>query len=266
MVRLGVLGVGTIARCVLEGLCSAFKEDKCPEGLESTIYISERGHTHSQALKDNFPDFVEIKPVPEIVENCDWLVLAVRPEQVEDLCKDLTFREDQIVFNFVSVVLSEEDAHRFLAPAKQVIRISPWPCSKNRLGPILVLNSPGGLPEETLALVGDVVKVETIDQFLSMQSASCFMASFYQALENLTQWLESENIEREKASLFIGSLVHAFAHDAKAQEGHGFAEITAESQTPGGMNQKVLTLLKEANAFNALPDALTKLVDDIRKK
>ena len=265
MVRLGVLGVGTIARCVLEGLCSAFAAGECPEGVESKVFISSRSQANAHALATAYPSFIEIKEDnAAIVGSCEWLIISVRPEQVEELCKGLPFREDQIILNFVSAVLSEDDAHRFLAPAKQIVRVSPYPSSKNRLGPILMLHAPGGLVETLLGLVGDVVKVDTMDQFISMQSGSCFMAPFYQALESITTWLESENIEREKASLFVGSLVHAFAHDAKQQEGRGFSEITAESQTKGGMNEQALNSLHQAGAYDALQAALTGLVQRVK--
>lgn len=267
MVRVGVLGVGTISRCVLEGICTAFSMGESVEGVETSILISARSSANSSVLKTMFSDYIEIREDnKQIVEECDWIIVSVRPEQVSELCKDLTFREDQIILNFVSACLSEEEAKKVFSPATNIVRISPYPCSKNRLGPVLVLNSKCEKLDEFLGLFGDVVKVDTMDQFISMQSGSCFMAPFYQALESITTWLESENIERETASLFVGSLVHAFAFDAKAQGPKGYAEITAESQTKGGMNEQAVNHLKDAKAFDALQEALAGLVARVKNK
>jgi len=264
-VVVGVLGVGTISRCVLEGVCKAFGEGKSAEGVENKIFISARSSANANELVAKYPDNIEIKPNSEIASSCDWIIVSVRPEQVEELCKDLKFREDQIILNFVSACLTEEKAKEVFSPVQRIVRISPWPCSKNRLGPVLVLNSPGEQVENFLSLFGDVVKVENMEQFISMQASSCFMAPFYQALESITTWLEGENIEREKASLFVGSLVNAFAVDAKLQGGKGFAQITEESQTPGGMNAQALQSLKDDKAFEALQNALTGLVKRVKK-
>lgn len=266
MVRVGVLGVGTISSCVLHGVCKAFQAGESVDGVENVIYISQRSRANAEELVETYTKNIQIKENSEIVAECDWIVVSVRPDQVEDLCKDLTFKEEQVILNFVSVCLTEEDAQKYFAPAQRIVRISPWPCSKNRLGPVLVLNSIGEQLDNFLGLFGDVVKVNTMDQFISMQSGSCFMAPFYNALESITTWLESEQIDREKASLFVGSLVHAFGVDAKLQGSNGFAKITEESQTKGGMNEQALKSLEADGAFSALQKALSGLVARAKNK
>lgn len=266
MTRVGVLGVGTISSCVLHGICKAYLAGESVEGIEKQIYISTRSQSNADELAETYKENIVIKENSEIVSQCDWIIISVRPDHVETLCKDLTFREDQTILNFVSVCLSEEQARTYFAPAQKIVRISPWPCSKNRLGPVLVLNSTGDQLDNFLSLFGDVAKVDNIDQFISMQSSSCFMAPFYNALESITTWLESEHIEREKASLFVGSLVHAFGVDAKLQGSNGFAKITEESQTKGGMNEQALQSLQKDGAFDALQKALTGLVERAKNK
>merc|ERR1712137_165579 len=259
-IQLGVVGVGTIARCVVEGWCKAFIAGEKPAEIKDKILISKRGTQNSQYLLDQYPQVIEIdEDNSSIVERSNLVVLAVRPEHAKEVCSALKFREDHIVLNFISGILSEKDALTMIEPASMV-RVCPWPCAKLRIGPVMVLRSPSELITNLFSLVGDVTHVETMEQFITVCASSCVMASFYNALETTTVWLERHNIDRPVGSKFLGSLIHALATDAKLQGEKGFAEITADSQTPGGLNQQVLTSLKESKAFEAIESALDGIV------
>ena|SRR3990167_11437408 len=267
MVRVGVIGVGTIAKAVLTGLCTAFKNNEKPDFIEGKILISKRGTANANELATNFPEFIEIaSDLETIVNNSDWLIVALLPTSAAEILNGFTFRKDQIVLNFMSGILSEEDAKKVFAPVEQVVRVCPWPCARLRLGPIMILNSPNELVTQFLGLVGTVTHTTTMDEFITICASSCVMASFYNSLETITKWLEGKNIPKATASTFLGSIIHAFAVDAKNQGDQGFQHITDDSQTPGGLNEQVLKSLVNDGVFNHLTNALDAVVERQKKK
>ena len=80
--KLGFIGTGKIASSVITGICkSSIKYSK--------IIISSRNKKISSQLKKKFKKIVIEKDNQKIINNCNWIFLAVTPKVGEKIIKKL---------------------------------------------------------------------------------------------------------------------------------------------------------------------------------
>jgi pyrroline-5-carboxylate reductase len=86
---LGFVGTGKISSAVATGFCT----------LDSTIrpqkiYVSERSAEKSKALKESFPNIIEVLPCnKEIVRNSDAVFVGLLPEVAREVLPTLPWDE-----------------------------------------------------------------------------------------------------------------------------------------------------------------------------
>ena len=83
--KLGFIGTGKIASSVITGICgSSIKYSK--------IYISSRNRNISKGLKKKFEKIFIEKDNQKIIDNSNWVFLAVTPSVGEKIIKNLKFK------------------------------------------------------------------------------------------------------------------------------------------------------------------------------
>jgi len=98
--KLGFIGTGKITSSVISGICSSKLNYK-------RIFISSRNSLIAKGLKKFKKIFIE-KDNQKIVDNCDWIFLAVTPIVGQKIIKNLRFRSSQTIISFISTInLSE---------------------------------------------------------------------------------------------------------------------------------------------------------------
>ena len=99
--KLGFIGTGKIASSVIIGICnSSIKYRK--------ILISSRNSKISNGLKKKFKKIVIEKNNQKIIDNCNWVFLAVTPSVGKKIIKKLKFRSNQIIVSFISTITISE--------------------------------------------------------------------------------------------------------------------------------------------------------------
>ena len=99
--KLGFIGTGKITSSVISGICSSKINYK-------KIFISSRNSLIARGLKKKFKKIFIEKDNQKIVDNCDWIFLAVTPIVGQKIIKDLRFRSSQTIISFISTInLSE---------------------------------------------------------------------------------------------------------------------------------------------------------------
>ncbi|CDX51612.1 hypothetical protein MPL3365_130569 [Mesorhizobium plurifarium] len=83
--KIGFIGTGTITDAIARGL---FRE---PAALAHVV-VSERNAEIASKLARDFRAVTVAADNQSILENCDTLVLAVRPQTAEDVVRSLSFR------------------------------------------------------------------------------------------------------------------------------------------------------------------------------
>ena len=85
------------------------------------------------------------------------------------------------------------------------------------------------------------------------------MASFYNLLNETSNWLVSKGIKRNKAESYTRELFLALSEDAVNKNKISLNQLVVESQTPGGTNAFVLKELKKKKFYKVQQKVLNSI-------
>ena len=85
------------------------------------------------------------------------------------------------------------------------------------------------------------------------------MASYYEILRTMSEWLVKKGIKRIDAQKYISSLFLALSEDAVLNSKKDFRILVSDSQTPGGLNQQGLKEIKRKKVNRILIETLNSI-------
>src|SRR5258706_12591590 len=128
---LGIIGVGHIAGAVVTGLCTS-------SGWSEPILLSPRSAAMAAALAARFPSVTVAADNQAVIDGCDRLVLAVRPQVAAAVLDGLHFRPDQPILNLIGMGPEAEPRRLVRVPAVIVPARPPPSVAEQRrpIGPL----------------------------------------------------------------------------------------------------------------------------------
>ena len=88
------------------------------------------------------------------------------------------------------------------------------------------------------------------------------MASYYEILETMSMWLIKRGVKKLDAQKYITSLFLALSKDAVINSKKDLKLLVKESQTPKGLNEQGLKVMKKKDVYKSLINTL----DNIHKR
>ena len=85
------------------------------------------------------------------------------------------------------------------------------------------------------------------------------MASFYELLRVMTDWLVKRGVKRNDAQKYITSLFLALTEDASVNSKNDLIYLVKESQTPNGLNEQGVRELKKAGFYKKFEKTLNSI-------
>ena len=126
--NLGFIGTGKIASSVITGIYrSSIKYNK--------IFISSRNIKIAKGLKKKFKKISIEKDNQKIIDNSNWVFLAVTPTVGEKIIKKLKFKSGQTVVSFISTITIPE-LKKMIKVKVDIVRAIPLPPISLKKGPI----------------------------------------------------------------------------------------------------------------------------------
>jgi pyrroline-5-carboxylate reductase len=247
--KLGFIGIGTIAEAVVGGLQQ--------DGGAHEIFLSPRSEAASRRLADAHGNIHRLDSNAAVVERCDIVFLAVRPDQVETALAGVRFRPDQIVVSFIAAAPLEEIA-ALVAPAAAVCRVVPLPPIETCRGPVLLYPAMDPITALFQGL-GDLIVARDEAELRALSCAGCFMSSYFELQNALAGWLVGCDVEPGKASLYIRSMFASLSGVALATPSDKVAELPPHHETKGGLNEKVRRRLRQDGWFDRVGEAVATL-------
>ena len=243
--RIGVIGVGIIGEPVVRGLVAA-------HGPAVEIALSPRTAARAAALAAEFPNVRIAGTNQAVVDDSDWVVLAVLPEAAEAIIRPLAFRPDHHVVSLISTAKVATLQEWTSTP--DVTRLVPLPYVAQRMGPIAAYPLTAAVEEVfgglgTLVPTPDERGLETMSTITSMQSA------FFAAVAEVAGWAGRHGVTPEAAQRFTLDFFAALLTKAGTLTPSDLAEHWRE-MTPGGFNYTAITYLQEHGAITAWSDAM----------
>ena len=254
--NLGFIGTGTIASSVITGIFKSkisFKK----------IYISRRNKKNSQKLKKKYKKVLIVESNQEIVDKCNWVFLSVTPAVGNKIIKKLRFRSSQTVISFISTITLSQLKQAIKVKAK-IIRAIPLPPISLKKGPVPIC-PPNKKVKAFFDKVGTTVEIKNEKSSINFWSTSGMMASFYQMLSTMTDWLVKKGVKRKNAQKYITSLFLALSEDAVANSKKDLQFLVKDSQTPKGLNEQGVKELTKAGFYKSLEKTLNSIHKRLNK-
>ena len=232
--KYGFIGVGEIAAAMVEGLLREGQDGEDAPGR--TVVLSPRGARLSAELAERHPDATVAASNAEVAASCDVVVVAVRPDQLEDALDGVGFHDGQVVVSVLAGVPLER-VRAAVDAEVPVVRAIPLPPVAQRAGMTPVIpGEPAAV--ELFDLLGGtlVVEVETQLAVITAVTGSCTGALQY--VETLVSWATDHGVARGVVEPFTRSIIASLA-PALQDFDVPMERVIASHETPGGLNEQL---------------------------
>jgi pyrroline-5-carboxylate reductase len=254
--NLGFIGTGKIASSVITGISRSKISYK-------KILVSRKNKIISQNLAKKFKKVTIIKDNQEIINSSDWIFLSVTPTVGEKIIKDLKFRSNQTIISFISTITLAQLKKAIKVKAK-IIRAIPLPPISLKKGPVPIC-PPNKKVKDFFNKIGTTVEIKNEKSSINFWSTSGMMASFYELLRVMTNWLVKRGVKQNDAQKYITSLFLALSEDAVVNSKKDLKYLVKESQTPKGLNEQGVKELTKAGFYKSLEKTLNNIHKRLNK-
>ena len=254
--KLGFIGTGKITSSVINGICkSSIKYNK--------IFISSRNSKVSKVLKKKFKKIFIEKNNQTIIDNSNWVFLAVTPKVGEKIIKKLKFKSNQTVVSFISTITIPE-LKKMIKTKVDIVRAIPLPPISLKKGPVPIC-PPNKKVKNFFNKIGTTVEIKNEKLSINFWSTSGMMASYYELLKVMSGWLVKRGIKRSDAQKYITTLFLALSEDAVVNSKKELKYLVKESQTPKGLNEQGLKEMSKKGVYKSLINTLNSIHKRLNK-
>ena len=255
--NLGFIGTGNIVSDTITGICKS--KISCKK-----IIISPRNKQKALKLKKKFKKVIVAKNNQEVVDKSDWLFLGLLPEVGEKILPKLKFKNKQVVVSFISTI-NYSQLKKFVKKKLKIVRAIPMPPIRLGKGPVAIF-PPDKKVKSFFDKIGTTIEIKNEKLSNNFWAISGTMASFYELLKILSDWLVKKRIKRIQSQKYITSLYSALAALAAANSNKPLDNFVAESQTPGGLNWQGVNELRKSGYYKSMEKSVNNILKRLNKK
>ena len=254
--KLGFIGTGKIASSVITGICkSSIKYER--------IIISSRNKSISNKLKKSFKRITTEKDNQKIIDKSNWIFLCVTPVVGEKIIKKLKFSSNQMIISFISTI-NLSNLKKFTKMKKNIVRAIPLPPISLKKGPVPIF-PPNKKVKNFFNKIGSTIEIKNEKLSINFWSISGMMASYYEMLKIMSNWLIKKGIKKNDAQKYITSLFLALSEDAVINSKKELKYLVKESQTPKGLNEQGLKEMSKQKVYNHIVKTLNSIHKRLNK-
>ncbi|MCK0101450.1 NAD(P)-binding domain-containing protein [Pseudohalocynthiibacter sp. F2068] len=249
--RIGVVGTGTIASAMVDGIAA--------DGHEITV--SERGRKHAARLASAYSN-VTVADNQTVIDNSDVVILGLMADVAPGIMNSLKFRPDQIVVSAMAGV-KHDQLVKMVKPAKEATTAIPFPAIAKGGSPLLVF--PRLSTVETLfGERNHIVNLSDEAKLDAYMAAQAVLSPIVKLLEETTNWLADRTGSRADAEQFLRALIGGSLMSQSSEDSNVFTAMLEELNTPGGFNAELRELFVEKGVMKTLHAGLAQLEDRLK--
>ena len=253
--KLGFIGTGEITKAVILGITkSKIKYKK--------IIISERNSKISSYLKKNNKKIKISSDNQFIIDNSDWIFLAITPNVGKKILKNLKFTKNKTIISFISTIKLKELKILTNRNAK-IVRAIPLPPISIMKGPIPLFPRNNKV-KKFFNNIGDSIETNDEPSSLNFWATSSLMAPYYEMLHGVAKWLQKKGLNKLYAQKYVVSLFSALSDAAVMRSNKDLKSLVKTSQTPKGLNEETLNFLKKKGFYKQLNLSLEKILKRLK--
>jgi pyrroline-5-carboxylate reductase len=254
---LGIVGTGTIAAAIIEGLLSC---DDAGRDV-SKVLVSPRGADVAADLARRFARVEVASSNQAVVDGCQTVVLSVRPQIAEEVIRSLRFRPGQRIISLIAATQIEV-LQRWIGLDLPIVRAIPLPFVSVRRG-VTPIFPPDAQAQALFDRLGTAIPCTSLAEFDLLAIASALMGSTYGIMEVAQGWLEAQGLPAPAARSYLAGLMANLGR--VAEEGSvPFIDLRAEYSTKGGLNEQMFRVFSEQGGGAALTAALDSVASRLR--
>ena len=254
--KLGFIGTGKIASSVIIGICNSKIE-------YNQIIISPRNRKIANSLKRRFKKISIAKNNQEIVDKSNWVFLSITPKVGEKIIKRLKFKASQTVVSFISTINLSE-LKKMIKVKSKIVRAIPLPPISLKKGPVPIC-PPNKKVKNFFDKIGSTIEIKNEKLSINFWSTSGMMASYYDMLRVISDWLVKKGIKRQDAQKYITTLFLALSEDAVVNSQKELKYLVKESQTPKGLNEQGLKIMSKKGVYKSVINTLNSIHKRLNK-
>jgi len=245
----GFIGTGNIVSDVITGMnVSNIRYKK--------IIISPRNQKKAKQLKKKFKKITIAKNNQSVINESDWVFLGVLPKVGDKILPKLEFRNKQIIVSFMSTT-NHSKLKKLIRAKSIIIRAIPMPPIRLGKGPVAIF-PPNRKVKSFFDKIGQTIEIKNEKLSKNFWAISGTMASFYELLNVLSNWLIRKKTNKSDAQKYVTSLYSALAELALLNSSKPLKNLVNE-QTPGGLNWQGVNELKKLGYYRLLEKSLKKI-------
>ncbi len=254
--KLGFIGTGKIASSVILGVCRSkikFRQ----------IIVSPRNKRIANNLKKKFKKVSIAKSNQDVINKSNWIFLSVTPKVGDKIIKDLKFKSNQTIISFISTINLSE-LKKMIKVKSKIIRAIPLPPISIKKGPVPICPSNRQV-KSFFDKIGSTIEIKNEKLSINFWSTSGMMASYYEMLRVMSNWLVKKGIKKQDAQKYITSLFLALTEDAVVNSKKDLKYLVKESQTPKGLNQQGLNMMSKKGVYKSVVNTLNSIHKRLNK-
>ena len=254
--KLGFIGTGKIASSVITGISNSnikFKQ----------IIVSPRNRKIANNLKKKFRKIYIAKNNQEVIDKSSWIFLSVTPNVGMKIIKDLKFKKNQTVISFISTI-NLAQLKKMVKVKLNIVRAIPLPPISLKKGPVPIC-PPNKSVKSFFDKIGSTIQIKNEKLSQNFWSTSGMMASYYDMLRVMSDWLVKKGIKRNDAQKYITSLFLALSEDAVENSKKDLKFLVKESQTPKGLNEQGLKEMSKKGVYKSVINTLNSIHKRLNK-
>jgi pyrroline-5-carboxylate reductase len=254
--KLGFIGTGKIASSVITGICNS-------KILFAKILISPRNKSIAQKLEKNFKKVSIAKNNQEIVNKSNWVFLSITPIVGQRIIKNLKFKSNQTIISLISTI-SLVQLKKMIKVKAKILRAIPLPPISLKEGPVPIC-PPNKKVKDFFNKIGTTVEIKNEKLSINFWAISGIMASYYELLRVMINWLIKRGVKRNDAQKYITSLFLALSKDATVNSNKDLKYLVKDSQTPKGLNEQGVKELRKTGFYKDLEKTLNNIHKRLKK-
>ena len=248
--RLGFIGTGKISSSVIKGICTS-------KISFSKIIISPRNKLIANTLKKKFKKVIIAKDNQDVINSSNWIFIGVTPDVGKKIIKNLKFKSNQTIISFISSI-KLNDLKKAIKVNANIVRAAPLPPIALKKGPVPIY-PPNKKVKSFFDKIGSTIEIKNEKLSINFWSTSGMMASYYEMLRVMSDWLVKKGIKRQDAQKYITSLFLALSEDAVVNSKKDLKFLVKESQTPKGLNEQGLKKMSKKGVYKSVIKTLNSI-------
>jgi len=254
--KLGFIGTGKIASSVILGVCKS-------KIKFSQIIVSPRNKRIANNLKKKFKKVSIAKNNQDVINKSNWIFLSVTPKVGDKIIKDLKFKSNQTIISFISTINLSE-LKKMIKVKSKIVRAIPLPPISIKKGPVPIY-PPNRQVKSFFDKIGSTIEIKNEKLSINFWSTSGMMASYYEMLRVMSNWLVRKGIKKPDAQKYITSLFLALSEDAVVNSKKDLKHLVKESQTSKGLNQQGLNTMSKKGVYKSVVNTLNSIHKRLNK-